>query len=449
VEDGIKLANKRGPTRSVLMYFGICSKDCFGSTTPTSQQDIKLGVNCYGYCTHAYAITKKTASVFLSELYDKNFVSRKKARSQIDQALLYFTRTHWKAYKSKLHSIVVGVNLVSPDFEEHNGLMYQCNRTKRAIEKGTSLSSDSFQPLPCYRMVLSESTVAEGLFQVAALVGACVRAGTHPTFCASLVSANSKSASLQIFMQSALSLSPTAKCSLKTEGNAKEDSDVVQILFTNTSTNLSPLNISNTFGATLEGSFRNLQYFHPRATWILYELISKVDCFYVGKEKHCLPRNEKYGRNDVCLSFQTTPNDYNSQKSIISYYIAAIDNFKSNRSGSIRVKIFEDTDTSSMNAIPLKDQLLRHYHGDSNVIFQSFSASAILKHSFVFEMTILRHLATCTNLIASNSLLSWWGAYFASQIGDAVVFVPEKDNRTVSSSSCGMHLPSWHVVPII
>mmetsp|Transcript_25318 Transcript_25318/g.34824 ORF Transcript_25318/g.34824 Transcript_25318/m.34824 type:complete len:1153 (-) Transcript_25318:1701-5159(-) len=469
VEDSIKLANRRGGTQPGFMYFGICAKDCFGSTAPTSQQDIQLGLNCYGYCTHAYAIKKKTASIFLKELYDKNFISRKMARSQIDQALLYFIRTHLKTYKSKLHSIVIGVNLVSPDFDDHNGLMYQCNRTKSAIEKGTSLTSGAFRSLPCYRMVLSESnTVSNSLFQIATLVGACIRAETHPKFCASLISSgNSNSAALQSFMTSALSLSPIAKCSLRSS-IANEDSEVVQTLISNTNKS----DILDTFGATLKGSFRQLRYFHPHATRMLYEMISKVGCFYVKKQKYCFPVNEVNEIGDVCVSlsaFQSTSGHNIPEKSILSYYIAAIDSFKrkNNPSSIIRLRIINETVSPTPNEIKiiksLQESLVKHYQSDQNVRFQFLWSESLKNQSpYVLEMSVVRNLATCSQVIASNSLLSWWGAYFATQIRNAVVIVPV-DNNTVSplptlfeatstvttattTSTSGLHLPSWHVM---
>mmetsp|Transcript_25317 Transcript_25317/g.34816 ORF Transcript_25317/g.34816 Transcript_25317/m.34816 type:complete len:969 (-) Transcript_25317:4472-7378(-) len=283
VEDSIILAQQK---EAGFMYLGICRSKCIGRNGSTSQNIIKLGYNCYGFCSHAFAITKHTASVFLKELYDHNFLSKQSELSQIDQALLHFVRSRLEVNNTtKLYSIVVGVNLASPDYNSHHGIMYQCNRTK--MHHGTSLSSNVFRTLPCYRMVLNASTVSEGLFQVAALVGACLRAGTHPKFCASLVSGNSSSTALQSFMTSALSLSPNMKCSLKI-GNAKEVSEVVRTLFTNTSEKLTSNDISRTSGSTLKGSFRNLQYFHPHATWMLYEIISKVGCKILHRQSEIL-----------------------------------------------------------------------------------------------------------------------------------------------------------------
>jgi len=242
MEDSINLVNQRGSMVAGILYLGICLRydipsHCVGGISSTTQLDINVGFKCFGCCTHAFAITKKTASLFLNELYDYNFLSRQDGLSQIDQALLYFVRRQQEVNKN-LISMVVGINLESPEskplFGSHNGLMYQCNRTQSTMQLGTSLSSDVFRPLPCYSMILSESTMAKGLFQVATLVGACVRAGTHPKFCASLVSVKSNSAALQSFMTSALSLSPTAKCTLKAT-KEKEDSELVQTLFTNSS----------------------------------------------------------------------------------------------------------------------------------------------------------------------------------------------------------------------
>jgi len=397
----------------------------------------------------------------LSDLYTNSFVSREYGLCQIDQALSHFVQSHVRVLKSKLwYSIVVGVNLVSPDFEGHDGIMYQCNRTKLIMQQGTSLRSDVFVPLPCYRMVLNASMLSEGLFQVAAVVGACLRAGSYPKVCASFVSGSSSSTALQIFMTNALSLSSNMKCSWKAS-DAEEESEIVRTMFSNSNTS----DISSTFGSTLKGSFRNLRYFHPYASWMLFEMISKIECFNIGKEKYCLPPKLNVDEDNICLSISAFPSkhennsrksNYSALKSVIGYYITAIDHFRKSRNHTKLLVLYDLSSTSSIEerhrVQSIHDNILLHYsmmEKNSFRLLRNYT-SILSESSYLYSLTTIRQLAGCMNVIASNSDQSWWGAYLASQIKGAQVVMPTLVNLQshVNESMTSLHLPTWNILPL-
>jgi hypothetical protein len=287
-------------------------------------------------------------------------------------------------------------------------------------------------------------------------MGACVRAGTHPKFCASLTpSKSSSSASLQRFLSSAFSISPTAMtCSLKAADSvASEDSDVARTLFSH---NSSESDLSRTYGATLTGAFRNLQYFHPHSTRMLYEMISKLGCFVTGGEKVCLPPKLSVDDDDICLSLSAfsfvnaSPNNFPAQKSLIGYYTTAIDHFTKTRKNSKVLVVVEVSSSKSpleerKMSVSIYDGILRYYRMMNStatfLLLWNFSfIESLAPH--LYSLTSIRQLAGCTNIIASNSSQSWWSAYLASQVRYAQVVVPQ-----LSKSNNPAYLPTWKALP--
>lgn len=176
----------RGHPQAGFLYYGFCSGKCLNVS-----QSGTFGSNCYGYCTHAYAVTKHSAARIFDQMYslrNNGSLIRNSLNlnySQIDQAYVaHFKPAFLQATsRQKLPSAsVVGFNYRSPEVSTHLGLLYQRDKLM-SDRSGSNLGMDKpFQPLKCFAMI-PQGGVGELMFQYAAMLGFCHRLGYETDAC--------------------------------------------------------------------------------------------------------------------------------------------------------------------------------------------------------------------------------------------------------------------------
>lgn len=176
--EAIKAARSQNPVEGFI-YFGICAEGCSQKHSVLTNNSYSIGMYCYGFCTHAYAVTKSTAKTVFSDVYNNVFL--KSCPLQIDQAY----REYFSSKRSRINAMVAGVNFHSPDEFSHTGLMHQCNRTTKAKSTGTALTSNVFRPQACFIVRSNGATVHQLMQQYVTLVNICLLRQLDPHHCAS------------------------------------------------------------------------------------------------------------------------------------------------------------------------------------------------------------------------------------------------------------------------
>ena len=172
-----------------FIYYGLCGGFCHQTQTVSVvvNDSFRIGKLCYGYCTHAYAVTKYTAKTLFSDMYTNALLTSNML--QIDQGYRNIFGINVQN-SSLLNAMVVGENFPSPDISTHVGLMYQCNRTDK--NRGTALVSDEFRSQTCFILRSDGATVLQLLQHFAMLVSICLLKKTDPHQCASFAPSSNK-----------------------------------------------------------------------------------------------------------------------------------------------------------------------------------------------------------------------------------------------------------------
>ena len=306
-------------------YFGCRSK-------PPEDTDQRIAADCNGHGTHAYAITKRRARTFLSEVYRLSNIKSSGGVDflQIDQVFnrhfkaKYNRKCRWSNSTSPLWpsqsenaeggralneitnklkidlrsrrlsgtqtdeyqplcspNFAVGFNLVSPESPRvgpvHKGLIYQFNMTRASRSKGTSLKTKNrFLDVSCFSFHSSRASLSQLLFVYAAAVGLCQKKWFEISSCVSLhVHAENGTDRLNAFRA-------------LFRGNTRTDRNDSGLPLANcTSTGSSfqehtkfPLMVRYdpaiqgvTTGSQLYGNFRSPKYFYPHAKDVLWDLL--------------------------------------------------------------------------------------------------------------------------------------------------------------------------------
>ena len=185
-----------------FIYLGLCGGGCkaFSLHKPS------VGTYCYGYCGHAYMITKERAKSLYRELYTS--VNGKYPRGcgskDTDACIpdtaynfLFSPRPNMWVPNSDPPApnvYVIGFNNSSPDEPSHHGLVYQDRSRvrKNAVEQKTMvvqgsalLGMQTTYNLTCFKL-RSSGNLGKMMFSYAFLVGVCLRNNVSLFHCASL-----------------------------------------------------------------------------------------------------------------------------------------------------------------------------------------------------------------------------------------------------------------------
>ena len=166
-----------------------------------------LGENCYGLCTHAYAVTKQVAQYLPIAVYNAKVLNDQTIKLDADQALL----DYFENQNSPIKPYLFGFNVVhdvlkdSKLVQNYKGIIIQEKAQRHDhFFGGTSLHNNDFVQTTCFHFhhlkgnASSKSgsagksvvTVGDALFAYASLVGLCFLRKTHPDYCASTYIAN-------------------------------------------------------------------------------------------------------------------------------------------------------------------------------------------------------------------------------------------------------------------
>ena len=246
------------------IYFGICHGVCMRNISIfLSKDQFSIGKGCFGYCTHAYALTKYTARGLFSNLYNDEIL--RGHLLQTDQVMVaYFHANSRKG--SSVSALVLGQNIVSPDEPMHTGVIYQTNRTRTAdgIMPGTALISNRFRPQTCFIMRVDGDSVAKMLIQYAALVTFCLHRNLLPYYCASFVPTVKRSAKFNVFTHE-FGID-AVRCAANNQ--TVKDVDIMDRIDSKDENELSNFISGAIFGTTFRGSFANLKLFPETNNWL-------------------------------------------------------------------------------------------------------------------------------------------------------------------------------------
>ena len=419
VSKAIAHSNENGVS---FIYFGICGGGCAKNSS-----DELIGLDCYGCCAHAYAITKKSSASLFYDLYNND----RKDNYQIDQALYHY----FLSQPNK--SIVVGYNYVAPGEETHRGLLYQV----RLIKRGTSLNgptANNFTDLVQYRSTFS-GRLGNLMFQHAALTGLCVKRGFSPQECACHAiqpSTNGKYSELPItqFINNFQIPEPEYYQNSLPSNVFREHKDKPYDI------RFDPDLFEQPTGTSLHGYYQSYKYFHPHASQIIREtytfpsqIRSLAAHFLADVRSRMIPNNEI-----VCMAVRrgdktdaTAHASYPKWALSMDYYKKAIEVFEKRYNGNIALVVFtgggfsqNDFDTDRNWVKKTMDLWLNTL---SNSSIQIFYDDSVASDHFLTMHTI----SQCPNIIVSSSSFVWWSAYLSGHSNIVAPRYPQTESTFV------------------
>lgn len=172
-----------------FIYLGTCHPSCL-----TIKE--KYARDCYGNCTHAYAITKSRAQTLYEELYCR--VNHHKAPCGLHKAdnrigislaehFAHPVRSAWDK-KHQPRALLLGLHLKSPIQENSFGLIYQSQLPAAPAHIGLmkALGFDQLLTSPTHNClnIKFDGRMGNLLFQYGSLIGICVKRGFDYKTCA-------------------------------------------------------------------------------------------------------------------------------------------------------------------------------------------------------------------------------------------------------------------------
>lgn len=438
--EAIKAARSQNPVVGFI-YYGLCT---IGTRTCNQEQhdifindSFSIGKYCHGYCTHAYAVTKFTAKMIFSEIYNNDHL--KSNMLQIDQAYKALFDKNIEN-KSSLNAMVVGDNFRSPDFYWHSGLMYQGNRTNKARENGTSLTSNSFLPQTCFIVRSDGATVPQLLEQYVALISICLLRKIDPHRCASFAPERGGESFFKMFIDElhvrdvkCIHNNITVRFNLKEHSHSSK-----QLNYTRQLENIpygsviSLGEISLVLGAE---SFARELLIHPspyisssQKSFPLGEfkqISSLRSSLYSAYPARCAPR-----AMDICVHISL--NKSSSVNSFKRYFSSVVHRLSQRYSEGVALKFILDR---AVKYSQLTELISRRSFFDSFKIESPVCVKALERYDGNVDPDIwtIRQLRDCEVIVLTGGIAGWWGAYLSSA-------------EVIVSSGVKNALPSWTVL---
>ena len=427
-----------------FLYLGICAPICKQELPVFAKDPFTLGKSCYGFCTHAYAITKYTAKSLFSNLY--TWLYLKGNWLQSDQAMRYYFLAN--SQQNKLPTAhVVGLNFISPEETLHRGLVYQANRTVDIYTKrvaGTVLKSDVFIPQTCFIMRGDGGTITRMLMKYATLVGFCLSRGLHPHHCASFLPGDDTSGAFDAFVKGfgirAVNCVPNNAIVKDSQQNSSSKSSVSFI-------------DSVAYGTTFVGSFENMQLLPGVETW-LRQFLTPVTPYTRGRTNEVESQYPTTVLNWLPGSIQTTHAAISTSPCAPSaaevcvflsgkgytdndkkYYTPVLQYLSSKHVHGVALRLVLER---SVKESQLQAFLsLPTAQNGSTICVRSLNKYSDTKEQrtdfFDYDVWAIRQLQGCSRIVMARSLLGWWGAYLTS--GEVII-----------SSQVKHTLPEWTVI---
>ena len=455
-----------------FIYFGICHGVCSKSVSIFLAADqFSVGKSCFGYCTHAYALTKHTARTFFAKIYNNEVL--KENLLQTDQVMAAYFQANLKSGSSPA-ALVAGYNFQSPYEPNHTGFMYQTNRSRsiNGTLLGTALTASKFRHQTCFIMRSDGTSVTMLLFQYAALVSFCIRRNLMPQYCASFVSRGKKSAAFNLFTQE-FRIDPV-KCVANNQ--TIKDVDIVDRI--NAESRYSPSNFISVaaFGTSFHGSFAKLKLIQETARWLkqYFQSVFQPSPYIRSSSRSSSSSSvidKEYPSTavlswltgsteipeqivsltpcsqaavDVCIhvSGATKEKDFSEsdQALLQKFYASALNRFSLKYVRGIALHLILDSSVhathlqgilslSSRNASCIYVKSLKKFKNETN----NFQAD-LFNNYMHQDIWTIRALMDCNKIVLGhNSLASRWGAYLSSA-------------EVITSSQVQNPLPGWTVI---
>ena len=435
-------AARRESALQGFIYLGICRGSCRSKiSSPTDSYQI--GKNCYGSCTHAYAITKFTATNLFETLYTNDFLAHPDRHlvfkapvtiplgPHIDSAYKTFFQVNRKAYGT-LKSFVAGFNFESPDEPTHTGLLYQRNRSVSVKTKGTTLLSDSFLPQTCFIMLATGSSTVQLLAQYNALVGFCLSRGMHPLQCASFVQSDRNKSIFDTFRkQFRIRI---VECIAN--GRTVNEHDLTVDVWRKVS--------ETSFGTTFRGAFRSPRFFHAQAKSWMSQLLSAYSPYHRHSNSPSVRRIALPGSScaataseEVCILAHSemliSSSNSNALDPLSSVWPYVSSRFRE-RKIPVAISVVFDGNVQKSDY----SYLNRFWNDSSLCLASELRWVDGIDENIDRDMRTIRLLQGCRAIVLpTKSSVGWWGAYLSSA------------NEVLVSKNYKHILPAWTVLPSI
>lgn len=451
VENSVKYARQYNPVEGFI-YFGICRGSCSNRFSGfLFDRKFTIGSKCYGYCTHAYAITKYTARNLFGLMYTDKFLFNN-SFVQIDQAM----NNYFGQANRSLHALVAGFNIPSPRVTEHVGLMYQWKRTGKVNEKGTSLRSNLFQPQTCFIMRGDGGSIPALLQQYAVLIGLCIARNDsiHPLQCASFVSPQ-KNPIFDVFSERF----NVRKVACSPNNVVVTDSQILKEIPVRDA-------ISRVkYGSTFVGPFKNAPLYPGLQPWLrqVLDTASPYDQSQVVADEKSVSTSAWFrlpewmsmtysatmdsvscapSATKVCVHVST--DGYSDEDIALagSFYVAAFHHLSRIYPEGIAMQLFLDKKIKESDLRGLLSLQSAPYHAPICMIphrkryrdvVEGAGDSSGVGWEAEHDVWTIQQLQGCSRIVVAKSEVGWWAAYLST----AEVFISSQAKRI---------LPSWTVI---
>ena len=427
-----------------------------------------LGTNCYGLCTHAYAVTKLVAKYLPGAVFNAKVLNDRRIKLDADQALLEYFQTQ----KGQIEPYLIGFNYIYKTFKDskmvqsYKGIIIQnsTNTNKASYHGGTSLHSNGFIKTTCFHFHHLEVNVSrksgpsdetrvsvgDTLFAYASLVGLCYNRSTHPDYCASSYIANDANITAISVLKLAFHIplpSDYLRCPFgpisSPSGNANVPSSFFSVngyspkavlqpsgtIFTGRLTSPRLFEDSSLAGALLRSRLVFPSFYAARSAKLFLsqeEITHMAD----GRKK----KRKRKQENVVCVL--ASIDSISLQK---DFYDAALKAFRKMRSFSV-FAVFNER--MNLWGRQREDHFhdINYYQHIIEVLQISAAGSHVLKaaRNISYQMIsqhystetdrgliLLHRLSQCQNMILSGSALGWWAGWLNR---NATIIVPRSEN---------------------
>ena len=379
-----------------FIYLGLCMPKCRSHETTTY-----LGIDCYGYCTHAYALKKFTAKSIFFKFYNKQIITT--SSLQTDQVFYnYFKNV---PVQQRIQSFLVGEGIVSPDNNGHFGIFFQCNRT--SPKKGTSLTGNTFKPLKCFELKSVSSSLGEVMLEYAIIAEFCMSNNLQPVYCASL---NKHSKELMVSNYSYELTISNLEC--KNPNYITIHRNVIYYMSNSQGTHTNQqLYSNNTVSNLFETNIRNYLI-------DIYKSTKEGSILY--KSNNSIASNS----NTICVCLPNKNHRNDNSTTTLQFYKTAVTHLSSLPMNFQSFLFFGDISISSES----DDKVL--IKGLASHFNLTITTDQII---YINEINLIRTLSHCHSIIFLNGLNNWWGAYLAGS--EANVVTMKRSHYYTRSSS--------------
>jgi GR25 family glycosyltransferase involved in LPS biosynthesis len=427
-----------------FIYLGLCAPKCRDKFLGAI-----VGNSCVGYCTHAYALTKRRARTFFEELYCSDgglkiscgSLCSKTKWCQTDQSFKQHFSQNNKAY-------LVAPHLKSPDNPKHSGLLYQCCRSDLVKHSGTSLKSiDKILQLPsvlkteCFGIQFS-GRLGNLMFEYASLVGICIKRGYPAETCASLsgniLDLNKIDVPTSDLVRTFNLSSPFCPVG---SNNYQEHSNSSNAI------SFDPEVFKQPVETVLRGYLQSYKYFHPHAEQQIKKLyrfpsvVSDESLGFLNRVEHALPTRDNL---IACVSVRRGDkvrlhnSGYNQWALSLNYYDKAI---RLLRMKYKKLALVFFVGGGFNKKIKLEDREWVKTH-----LMANLSANNVPVHLEPYDMShivSMHAMSQCDALIVSSSSFSWWSGYLSRNTSTIIAPKTLHESSTWEFSESDYYPSNW------